>query len=103
SGLPQTHRVPDARVFPSTHRGLDAKRRYPVLNKNAGAKKDIDDKDPWWKKPISGQGRRPRWELKPTKHSDFKALPERIGAPGRVCGSAYGISNGRSHHRGARA
>lgn len=54
--------------------GVDETRRYPILNRNAGADKDIDDNDEWWNTPLKATGRKPLWALKPTHHSHFAPL-----------------------------
>jgi hypothetical protein len=54
--------------------GIDDKKRYPILNKNAGANKNIKEDEGWWTTPLKATGRRPYWALKPTEHSDFASL-----------------------------
>lgn len=54
--------------------GINDARRFPILNKNAGAEKNIQAGDQWWKKPLKTAGKRPLWELVPTNHSDFETL-----------------------------
>ena len=50
--------------------------RKPILNKNAGSKRNIQDEgEDWWKRPIKNSGKQPRWALLPTKHSGFGELP----------------------------
>ena len=47
---------------------------YPILNKNAGSKRQIDDKNNWWFKPLKNSGSTPRWKLEPTDKSQFARL-----------------------------
>jgi hypothetical protein len=47
---------------------------YPVLNKNAGSKRQIEDKTDWWFKPLKNSGTTPRWKLEPTARSQFARL-----------------------------
>jgi|AntAceMinimDraft_1070359.scaffolds.fasta_scaffold18428_2 hypothetical protein len=47
---------------------------YPILNKNAGSKRQIDDKTDWWFKPLKNTGTTPRWKLEPTAKSQFARL-----------------------------
>ena len=54
--------------------GIDNKKRFPILNKNAGANKHIDEGEDWWTTPLKATGKRPFWALKPTEHSDFAPL-----------------------------
>ena len=56
--------------------GMDDKRRFPILNKNAGNNKELKGGTDWWRKPLKAAGRRPLWELKPTDFSDFAPLDE---------------------------
>ncbi len=60
--------------FSDIYAGMDDKRRFPILNKNAGTFMGYAGGDDWWKKPLKAQGRRPLWELKPTDFSDFAPL-----------------------------
>jgi hypothetical protein len=60
--------------FSSQYGGMDKLRRFPILNKNAGSNKYFSDGLEWWKKPLLATGKRPLWELKPTKFSDFAPL-----------------------------
>jgi hypothetical protein len=47
---------------------------YPLLNTNAGSKKEFDVAAKGWDKPLKASGKKPIWEIKPTKHSDFGSL-----------------------------
>ncbi len=49
-------------------------RVYPILNKNAGSKRQIEDKTDWWFKPLKNTGATPRWKLEPTAKSQFAQL-----------------------------
>ena len=60
--------------FSAQYGGMDDKRRFPILNKNAGSNKEYSEGSDWWKKPLKAAGRRPRWEIKPTNYSDFAPL-----------------------------
>jgi len=60
--------------FEQKYGGLSEARCYPLLNKNAGSNQQYTGGTTWWKKPLSPVGRKPKWELKPTDHSEFKAL-----------------------------
>jgi hypothetical protein len=62
--------------FSDQYGGLNDERRFPILNKNAGADKDLKRGSIWWKKPLKATGKWPRWELKPTKFSRFAALDD---------------------------
>jgi len=56
------------------YKGLDDKRRFPILNKNAGTNKGFSEGNDWWKKPLKAAGKCPLWELKPTDFSNFAPL-----------------------------
>lgn len=60
--------------FTGQYGGLDDKRRFPILNKNAGSDHAYAKGSDWWKKPLTAIGKRPLWELKPTDFSDFATL-----------------------------
>ena len=60
--------------FSAPYGGMDDKRRFPILNKNAGSNKEYSEGSDWWKKPLKAAGRRPLWEIKPTDYSDFAPL-----------------------------
>lgn len=60
--------------FSKEYGGLDDKKRFPLLNKNAGSKKKYSEDSEWWKKPLKASGRKPHWELKPTENSYFAPL-----------------------------
>jgi len=60
--------------FSEQYAGMDDKRRFPILNKNAGNNKRYSGGTDWWKKPLKAAGKRPQWELKPTDYSDFAPL-----------------------------
>lgn len=63
--------------FSETYEGMDNKRRFPILNKNAGTFMGYaGGNNIWWKKPLKAQGKRPLWEIKPTDFSDFAPLDE---------------------------
>ncbi len=63
--------------FSEQYGGMDDKRRFPILNKNAGANKEFPGGTDWWKKPLKAAGRRPLWELKPTDYyTDFAPLDD---------------------------
>ena len=46
---------------------------FPLLNNNAGSRKQLDD-GKGWDKPLSRAGKTPRWALEPTKYWDFDKL-----------------------------
>lgn len=48
--------------------------RYPLFNKNAGSKKVVEGGTDWWKSPLKNSGKRPKWCISPTEHSDFGTL-----------------------------
>ena len=54
--------------------GTDKIRKYPILNTNAGANQNFVGGTDWWKTPLKAAGKRPLWELKPTKFGDFPPL-----------------------------
>ena len=60
--------------FSEIYAGMDDKRRFPILNKNAGTFMGYAGGTEWWKKPLKAQGKRPLWEIKPTDYSDFAPL-----------------------------
>lgn len=61
--------------FSDQYKGVDEKRRYPILNKIAGNNLGYSPSaTDWWKKPIKASGRRPLWEMRPTDFSDFTSL-----------------------------
>lgn len=60
--------------FTSQYGGMDDKRRFPILNKNAGTDHYFAAGTEWWAKPLKASGRRPLWELKPTDFSDYAPL-----------------------------
>ena len=60
--------------FSEEYCGLDEKRRFPILNKNAGSDHDFRGGSDWWQKPLKASGTRPLWELRPTDFSDFAPL-----------------------------
>lgn len=62
--------------FSDQYGGMDDKRRFPILNMNAGNDKSYSGGTEWWKKPLKASGKRPLWELKPTDFSDFAPLDE---------------------------
>lgn len=64
--------------FSDIYAGMDDKRRFPILNKNAGTFKGYAGGTDWWKKPLKAQGRRPLWEIKPTDFSDFAPLDDGV-------------------------
>lgn len=47
---------------------------FPLLNTNAGSKKDFDDVGAGWNKPLKASGKKPVWQIKPTKHWQFAKL-----------------------------
>lgn len=47
---------------------------YPLLNTNAGSKKEFEEAGKGWDKPLKGAGKKPLWELRPTKHCEFAKL-----------------------------
>ncbi|MCX5513003.1 hypothetical protein C3941_02030 [Kaistia algarum] len=49
---------------------------YPLLNTNAGSRKEFEGAGKGWDKPLKGSGKKPYWEIRPTKHSDFANLDE---------------------------
>jgi len=54
--------------------GMDTKRCFPLLNRNAGSNRGVDDDGKWWVKPLKSSGKRPKWALHPTAHSEFAPL-----------------------------
>lgn len=62
--------------FKNSYAGMDDKRRFPILNKNAGTFMGYAAGEDWWKKPLKAQGKRPLWEIKPTDFSDFAPLED---------------------------
>ena len=60
--------------FSEQYGGLDEKRRFPLLNKNAGSDKGFVGGTEWWKKPLKASGKKPRWKLSPTSFSEFAPL-----------------------------
>lgn len=62
--------------FSETYGGMDTKRRFPILNKNAGTLIGYAGGTDWWKKPLKAQGKRSLWEIKPTDFSDFAPLDD---------------------------
>ena len=49
------------------------KRKYPLLNKNAGTDIGLEP-DNGWDKPLKASGKKPSWALRPTKHWKFEKL-----------------------------
>ncbi len=47
---------------------------YPLLNTNAGSRKEFEGAGKGWDKPLKGSGKKPVWEIRPTQHSDFAKL-----------------------------
>ena len=47
---------------------------YPLLNKNAGSNKSIDNPDKGWDTPLKASGKKPIWQIEPTKHWAFSKL-----------------------------
>lgn len=62
--------------FSEQYGGMDDKRRFPILNKNAGNDKSYSGGNEWWKTPLKAAGKRPLWEIKPTDFSDFAPLDD---------------------------
>ncbi|MEX0683751.1 MAG: hypothetical protein WD904_01995 [Dehalococcoidia bacterium] len=62
------------KYFHDQYGGLYEKRRYPILNRNAGINMKYPGGTDWWKRPLKASGRRPLWELTPTKFGDFPPL-----------------------------
>ncbi len=60
--------------FCQEYGGLGDKKRFPILNSNAGSNKNFNGGNEWWKKPLKATGKKPQWELKPTSNSEFGAL-----------------------------
>lgn len=60
--------------FTNQYGGMDDKRRFPILTKNAGSNKDYPGGKDWWTKPLKASGKRPLWALNPTNFSDFAPL-----------------------------
>lgn len=60
--------------FSKKYGGVGNGKRFPILNKNAGAKQNISITDEWWKKPLKNAGKRPLWTLQPTSFSEFGTL-----------------------------
>lgn len=48
-------------------------RSYPLLNKNAGSRKNLSPGQ-GWDKPLKLSGKKPAWALEPTKHWTFAPL-----------------------------
>lgn len=49
---------------------------YPLLNTNAGSQKHFEEVGKGWDKPLKGSGKKPDWQIRPTKHCDFAKLDE---------------------------
>lgn len=49
---------------------------YPLLNTNAGSRKEFEGAGEGWDKPLKGSGKKPIWKIHPTKHNDFAKLDE---------------------------
>lgn len=47
---------------------------YPLLNKNAGSEQKINSIGAGWDKPLKNTGKRPIWQIEPTKHWDISVL-----------------------------
>ena len=62
--------------FSEQYGGMDDRRRFPILNKNAGNNRKFSGGTDWWKKSLKASGKRPLWELKPTDFSDFAPLDD---------------------------
>jgi hypothetical protein len=62
--------------FNQQYGGLDEKRIFPILNRNAGNNQNYPEGYDWWKKPLKAIGHRPQWELSPTNFGDFPPLDE---------------------------
>ena len=61
--------------FCEQYGGMDGLRRFPILNKNAGANKGIGPDNEWWKEPLKPSKKaKPLWELSPTDFSNFPPL-----------------------------
>jgi hypothetical protein len=60
--------------FSEQYGGMDAKYRFPILNKITGNNRKFSGGTQWWKSPLKATGKRPLWELKPTNFSDFAPL-----------------------------
>lgn len=60
--------------FSEQYGGMDERRRFPLLNKNAGSDRGYNSGSEWWKKPLKASGRRPLWEIRPTSYSDYAPL-----------------------------
>jgi hypothetical protein len=54
--------------------GLHKNRRFPILNKNAGSDRGINEDTEWWTTPLKATGKKPLWAFEPTEHSDFAPL-----------------------------
>ena len=54
--------------------GVDETRRFPLLNVNCGADQKLCAEEHWWKKPLKAAGRRPQWEMRPTKFTEIETL-----------------------------
>jgi hypothetical protein len=48
--------------------------RFPLLNTNAGSRKEFEGAGKGWDKPLKASGKKPIWEIRPTKHNDFAML-----------------------------
>lgn len=47
---------------------------YPLLNKNAGSNKRIENLGKGWDKPLKSSGKKPIWRLEPTRYWQFSKL-----------------------------
>ncbi len=47
---------------------------YPLLNTNAGSRKEFDEIGKGWDKPLKASGKKPIWEIRATKHCEFAKL-----------------------------
>ena len=47
---------------------------FPLLNTNAGSRKEFEGAGKGWDKPLKGSGKKPIWELRGTRHCDFAKL-----------------------------
>jgi len=48
--------------------------KYPLLNKKAGSNKLIEEMAKGWDRPLKASGKKPIWQLEPTRHWEFTKL-----------------------------
>ncbi|WP_339834145.1 hypothetical protein [uncultured Parvibaculum sp.] len=65
------------KYFSEKYEGVPGRGKFPILNTYAGANQGYSEDNGWWKTPLRGNGRIPKWELSPTRNSDFAPLDAR--------------------------